>query len=531
MSLPLASTPPPVRANSRPTTIQAPIGGLNGYDSIANMPIQDAVLMKNMYPQPYGALVRKGYQEWVTNITGTVESLLTWSGASGVDKMWAMSTNGTMYDVSTSTTTPSVQPITGLSNARWQFVNFANSAGTHLIAFNGADDGIWYNGSSVQRLVAGNGTDNGTWANVDPQDLIHCIVHQKRVWAVEKNSTYGWYLPVNSVFGVAASFDFGPLFVRGGYLMALATWTLDDGNGADDHLAAISSEGEVAIYAGTDPNDPTAWTLQGVYVVGNPVGRRCFTKLAGDLIIITNQGVVALSEALISTKVNESPYNNYSTKVQQILSDLTTTYGSNFGWEPFVYSPNNMLILNVPGSTDVDQVVTNTILRSWCTFQGYDTTCFGMLGNTLFFGSDTKVYRAWYGNADNVLQDGSGGSAIVADVIQAFNYFETPGQQKHPKMFRPTFVTDGPYELQAIPLFDFDLNTQPQNAASPPPSAAIWDTGLWDTAVWGGSQVVYRFWIQSRGIGMAVTLRLKISTLYNTYWVSTDWLVESGGVL
>jgi hypothetical protein len=521
----------PARAASRAATIQAPIGGLNAYDSIANMPIQDAVLMDNMYPQPYGGLVRKGYQEWVTNITGTVESLLTWSGAAGSDKMWAMATSGIMYDVSTSTSTPAVQPISGLSNARWQFTNFANSAGSHMLAFNGADDGIWYNGSSYQRLVAGNGSDNATWANVDPRDLIHCCVHQRRVWAVEKNSMYGWYLPVNSVFGVAASFDFGPMFARGGYLMALASWSIDDGDGADDHLVAISSEGEVAVYSGTNPNDPAEWTLQGIYYVGAPIGRRCVTKLGGETILVTAQGVVALSESLASTKVNESRYINYSSKVQQLISDLTTQYGTNFGWEPFVYPPNNMLMINVPGAPGVDQLASNTILRSWCTFQGYDAQCFALMSDTMFFGADTKVYRAWYGNADGVLQNGTGGVPVEANVIQAFNYFESPGQQKHPKMFRPTFVSDGPYVLKAIPLFDFDLVSEPQTAGSPPASSSVWDSGLWDAGIWGGAQQVYRFWIQSRGIGMAVTARLRISTLYNTFWVSTDWLTESGGVL
>jgi hypothetical protein len=517
----------PARAASRATTIQAPIGGLNAYDSIANMPVQDAVLMKNMYPQPFGALVRKGYEEWVGAITN-IESLLTWSGADGSDKMWAVSTNGNLYDVTNTIITTSV---TGLTNARWQFTNFANSAGSHMLTFNGADDGLWYNGSGFTSLTAGNGVTFATWANVDPRDLIHCCVHQKRLWAVEKNSMYGWYLPVNSVFGVAASFDFGPLFKLGGYLMALASWSIDDGDGADDHLVAISSEGEVAVYSGTNPNDPAEWTLQGIYYVGAPIGRRCVTKLGGETILVTAQGVVALSESLASTKVNESKFINYSSKVQQLLSELTTQYGANFGWEPFVYPPNNMLMVNVPGATDIDQVVCNTILRSWCTFKGYNATCFALMGDTMFFGSSTGVYRAWYGNADNVELFSQTGVPVEAEVIQAFNYFESPGQQKHPKMFRPTFVSDGPYVLQAISLFDFDLNTEPQSAGSPPATSSVWDSGLWDAGVWGGSNLVYRYWIQSRGIGMAVTIRLRVSTLCNTYWVSTDWLTESGGVL
>lgn len=515
-----------IRTVSKATTIAAPIGGLNAYDSIANMPIQDAVLMKNMYPQPYGAVMRKGYQEWATGMSGTIESLLTYAAQSGANKMWAVSTNGTMYDVSSSTVAPT-SAVTGLTNARWQFVNFANPAGSHMLAVNGADNAIWYNGTSYIRITLGTGVNH--WTHLDPRNAIHITVHQRRIWVVEKNSSSGWYLDPEVLYGHMTEFDFGPLFQRGGYLMALHTWAIDDGDGADDHLIAISSQGEVAVFSGIDPGND--FVLQGVYYIGAPIGRRCVVKLGGEAVIVTEKGVVALSESLASTTVNESRYNNYSAKIQQLLADLTTQHGSNFGWEPFVYPANNMLMINVPGAVDLDQVVSNTILRSWCTFQGYAATCFGLMNGEMYYASGSVVYRGWYNNVDNVTQAGGGGVAVEAEVIQAFNYFDAPGQQKHPKMFRPTFVTDGPYTLNAIALFDFDLNTQPASVPLPPTPIHLWDASAWDDATWGGSLGVFRYWIQSRGIGMAITIRLRIQSVYNTYWASTDWLTESGGVL
>lgn len=515
-----------IRTVSKATTLAAPIGGLNAYDSIANMPIQDAVLMKNLYPQPYGAVMRKGYQEWATGMSGTIESLLTYAAQDGTNKMWGVSTNGIMYDVSSSTAAPT-SAVTGLANSRWQFINFANPAGSHMLAVNGSDDAIWYNGTSYIRISAGSGANQ--WSGLNPRDAIHITVHQRRIWVVENNSSSGWYLDVEVLFGAMTEFDFGPLFQRGGYLMALHTWSIDDGDGADDHLIAISSQGEVAVFSGIDPGSD--FTLQGVYYIGAPIGRRCATKLGGETLIMTEKGVVALSESLASTKVNESRYNNYSAKIQQLLADLTTQHGANFGWEPFVYPANNMLMINVPGPVDLNQVVSNTILRSWCTFQGYAATCFGLMGGEMFFASGNIVYRGWYGNIDNVAQAGGGGSAVEAEAIQAFNYFDAPGQQKHPKMFRPTFVTDGPYSLNAIALFDFDLNTQPASVPLPATISDLWDASAWDDATWSGSLGVFRYWIQSRGIGMAITVRIRIRSVYNTYWASTDWLTESGGVL
>ncbi len=522
----------PVPAVSAATTVSAPVGGLNTFDSLANMPKGDAVSMKNFYPQPYGLLVRKGYKEHAVDMAGTIESLLAWQGRTNSDlKLWAASTNGSLYDVTSSSDTPPVV-VGSLTNARWQSTNLVNAAGNHMVAFNGVDDGLWWNGTTfATRLTAGNGTDSGTWANVDPADLVQCVVHQRRLWAVEVNSTKGWYLAPDAVFGAATVFDFGALFGRGGYLMALASWTLDDGSGADDLLVAISSQGEIAVYKGIDPSNSDTWALQGVYYVGAPVGRRCVTKLAGEAILVTREGIVALSEALASTKLNPSAYLGYASKIRQTLADLISETGDTFGWEPFVYPSSNMLIVNVPSSTKATQVVSNTILRAWTMFDNQAATCWALLNNNPYFARGDKVYRAWLGNLDGADRVSGEGTPVQAEAIQAFNYFDAPGKNKHIKMFRPTFVTDGGYALSAVALLDFDLTTAPTAAPLPIVLASVWGTAVWDTGVWSGAVTVNRYWIQARGIGMAVAVRLSVSTQYDTYWVSTDWLMETGGVL
>ena len=137
------------------------------------------------------------------------------------------------------------------------------------MAVNGVDSPIWIKpDGTIERLIAGDGTTANTISGIDPVKFIHVYSHQKRIWFVEKESTSGWYLPPNVLYGIAKQFDFGPNWTRGGYLTQIITWTIDDGNGADDHLAAISSEGEVSIYQGTDPDNADTWTLQGVYFAG-----------------------------------------------------------------------------------------------------------------------------------------------------------------------------------------------------------------------------------------------------------------------
>jgi hypothetical protein len=79
---------------------------------------------------------------------------------------------------------------------------------------------------------------------------------------------------VESVGGAATEINLGSVFRLGGCIMACYTWTIDAGNGADDHFVILSSNGEVAVYRGTDPSDATAWSIVGVFVLGRPIGRR-----------------------------------------------------------------------------------------------------------------------------------------------------------------------------------------------------------------------------------------------------------------
>ena len=67
-------------AVTAPTSIPAPIGGLNARDSLAAMAPTDAVQMINWYPTPSDVLLRKGYTKHSTGLTNTVESLMNYAG-------------------------------------------------------------------------------------------------------------------------------------------------------------------------------------------------------------------------------------------------------------------------------------------------------------------------------------------------------------------------------------------------------------------------------------------------------------------
>ena len=526
---------PATQATNMVATVPPPLGGINAVDSLANMPETDAVSMLNWWPQPYGLATRKGYTAHASGMPDAVDSLAVYSAVDGNQKLFAWSNTG-MYDVTTSGAV-GAPIVTGLANSFWQSVQLVNSAGTHLLAVNGSgDNGIRYDAAGINRITVGTGA--GQWSGLDPTKAIQLTVHQHRLWGVEINTTKGWYLPPDAIQGTFASFDFGPLFSRGGYLAFLTTWTIDDGNGAEDHLVAVSSEGEAAVYGGTDPSSDTQWKIVGVYYIGAPVsGRRSYVKVGGDLTILTQAGVVSMASQLLSTKVENPSISIKTTKIQFLISDLVATYSDLPGWTLNYFPAINMLLLNVPSVTSGGnmQFASNQIIPSepWTTFLGMDAASWVGYNSVPMFGDYAgNVWTAWNGWADKADVTGAGGTTITAQVQQAFSYMNKPALQKQIGMYRGNFITSAP--VTGASVIDYDFNLSPIGSpitAPPPASDSLWDAGLWDIAKWGGGVSNLAVWRMASGIGVAAAVRLAIEASGEILWVSTDYSYKTGGIL
>lgn len=552
---------------SKMLTRPAPTKGLNAFDGIGFMPEGYALTLRNMFAQPYGCQVRRGYVQHCVGLGGEVESLMSHNtGAS--PKLYAMVTDGvvaahgpyhiqklenplhrgvpdadpvptamtaTMYDV-TAANAAGVSKITGLSNARWQHANFPNPAGVFLVACNGADNPIVIDPTSaIHRLAAGDGT-NYTISGVNPAVWIQCYSHQKRLWFVEKDSTQAWYLPPDQLFGTATGFNPGANWTRGGKLVQIITWTIDDGNGADDHIAFISSEGEVSIYQGLDPDDATTWGLQGVYFAGAPVsGNRVATRYGGDIFIITQFGTVYLSDLLKSTKINPGEANT-GKYVQQSVSNAVTLHGNQFGWQPFIFPGANMIIVNVPNTdTTSFQYVQNDITKAWSEFLGYEANCWELHDQKPFYGSFGAVYRAWERATDNCVVQNDGTYVPGADIrwesLTTFSFFNEGPNQKQFHMVRPNIVSEGQFSISFSTNVNFSFNAPLSPASFQSYVPGKWDEGLWDVAVWAGGLRTFMQWLGAEGVGINAAIRMLGRSSSETYWASVDWLYENGGVL
>lgn len=514
MRQPLQRKPTGTRTSGS-TSMPAPLRGWNAHDPKASMRVGDAYELINWFPGTASLEIRRGCEEWVTGFGQIPKTLMTYKNAT-TEKLFA-ATAFAIYDVSTSGVLGS--GVNAVTNAVWSYTNFTNIAGSWLVAVNGVDKLRLYNGTA---WTAVDGASSPAITGVTTTTLETVCLFKRRLWFTQKDSMSLWYLGINSVGGAATEFPVGQIFPLGGKVVAMINWTIDGGAGIDDHFVIISSEGEVAIYKGTDP--ASDFQLHGVYYAGKPIGNRCFTKFGGDVIILTETGVVTLSTLL----ADQSRYYNSSltNRIDGAFAEAVRLYKDNFGWCCVVHPLQNALIVNIPvtASSSV-QFVMNTITKFWTKFEGWPAINFSLFGDYLYYTTNTKVVRAWTGASDF-------GNDIVATCQQAYDYLGARGVLKQFKLIRPILEVDYSIRLELGIDVDFDDRSVYNEVNIARGASSSWDTAEWDVSVWGSDTIVEDNWrtVDSKvGYGMSLRLRVKTKTSI-VMWSATDIIYERGGI-
>jgi hypothetical protein len=362
---------------------------------------------------------------------------------------------------------------------------------------------------------------------VDPSTFVNVNLFKNRLYYTEKDSLRVWYLGVNAIAGEAKKLDFGGIARNGGHIQAMGTWTLDAGQGVDDYAVFVTNMGEVIVFNGTDPTDAATWSLKGVWQLGQTFNRRCFFKWSGDLLLLTQDGLVPLASALQSSRLD--PRVNLTDKIFYAVSQAATQYYDNFGWQINYYASENMLILNIPTDYGKEQYVMHTITKSWAKFTGIDAFCFEVHDKAgMFFGSNGYVGQFYDGFDD-------AGANITATAQQAYSYFNSVGQLKRFTMVRPILQTvNGTPTVLCNINVDFETQDALGQVAFNPSNAGLaqWDVAKWDQGVWGGALIVSKIWQGVTGIGFSASININVaSSGIELHWASTDYVFEDGGVL
>jgi hypothetical protein len=507
----------PRQQSAQTVTVAAPIGGWNARDALGAMDPLDAVTLQNFWPGTNSVILRNGYTKHATGLPAQVQTLMAYSSGTS-NKLFAVS-DGKIYDATSAGAVGSAA-VSGLTNSKFQYVNITTPAASYLMAVNGADKLRTFDGLTWH--TDGDGSPYNI-TNIDTATVSNITLFKNRIWLTTNDTLKVWYLPVNSIGGAAVALDMTSIFQLGGYIMAGMTWTLDAGYGVDDYLVFITSNGEALVWRLTDPTTPTGISQIGLYKVGAPIGRRCYTKFGGDLLVITQDGVVPMSGALQSSRLD--PRVSITNKIQYAMSAAISTYGANFGWSLLYYPKENQLILNVPISEgSQQQYVMNNITKSWCNFTGWAANCWELHLDDPYFGGNGYVAKAWNSNADD-------NADIAGFSLQSFQSYGT-ALQKQCKMIRYHLQTDGTPSIFGNVNVDYNLADEAAQLNFSVSNYGVWDSGLWDAAEWGSGLVPSADWQGATNIGYTFAPLIKTATQgIQLQWVATDLVFEGGGVL
>jgi hypothetical protein len=480
----------------RSVTLPAPVGGWDASTALTEMPADRAPILDNFIPGRQSVELRRGFVEHATGMTGTVESLMSWNGPSA-RRLFAVSgtapPNFVIHDV-TNPGPVGAPAVTTLSGKQWQWVNFATSAGHYLWAVNGVDTPRHYDGT--------------TWASptitgITPNDIVLPVVYKRRLFFVLKDSLNFAYLPADSIAGAATLFYLGGVLRRGGRIVTAGTWSADNSASVDDHIVFITSEGQAAVYTGTDPSSPNAWTLIGVFDLHPPLSVRSAVKAGSDLIVATKFGVVPMSRVLALDLAAQKAVS-VTSRIDEKLRAEAALSASLFGWQVLTYPRRGWLIVNVPRpNVKFHQYVMNLENGAWCRFFGMNAHCWGVFNDNLYFGGNGVVYKADTGTNDN-------GTDIVGDMQTAWSYYGSRGALKRVTMLRANYLAGGVLAPAIEMKSDFDTSSAVSIPTPPAVSVASWDVDTWGNASWSGD-TRYKSWVIGDKTGYCFSIRFKVS--------------------
>jgi hypothetical protein len=306
--------------------------------------------------------------------------------------------------------------------------------------------------------------------------------------------------------------------------------------GIDDRLVVVSSQGDVVIYQGTDPDDSTKFSKVGTWYVGPlPAGRRQVTAFGGDVHILSQFGVVPVSKLQSTASVPSDQQQHISYLVDPLLARIMQDYSASQPWQVLDASREELILIGIPmdvvdwgGMFFAYKFTTQT--WSIVSDTRYAYVC--PVSNLLFAGTtDGRVVKAFNGSLDNVQIGATFGDPILCQVTPSFQPLGDPGVVKVFTMVRPTFLTTAVPSLRVAMMVDYGIPSVTYAPALPGFASARWDAAIWDADRWSGYLSPLNKWIGCEGTGFTATVQLDYLCGGDTLLMSIDYWDESGGIM
>lgn len=407
--------------------------------------------------------------------------------------------------------------LTGLTGGEWSTTHISSDGGDFLVGVNGLDEGFVSDGQAFTRYYHSSGTGH-EMHGISTRKLSRVWNFKERLYFIERGTMNAWYLAPKAYKDTDSAeitkLPLGSLFERGGSLLFGATFSLDAGDGLDDHCVFVTDRGEVAVFSGLYPGSQD-WTIDGRYVIAPPVHTGAHFHIGGDLAILTLDGIVSMTKAARGDRIAASN----SALTRPIADSWRQAAADNsFPTHATLWRGGAMLLAAVRAEGgDARAFVMNAETGAWCVYTGWDVRCSCELNGRLYFGSsDGSVCEAEASGAD--YWDGSGGTQYVGAYIPKFQDFGTADR----KILMKAGMTyrapkSGGFEVTGLADQDVNLHTLDAPQQEDEGVAVTWGSFTWGAAgaVWGGGSVVTEIqeeWHSVRGAGRSVSLGIAVAS-------------------
>lgn len=517
---------PASEPESQPIHFRAPTGGwVSAKNPAANSQVPfklygpPAERLENLFPNEIGVGVMGGSRQQAqlgTNI-GDFPCESIWSYIGGTTRQLKAAGNGKIFDITTpvSNTAPPTADVTGRTANYYSAQNFATSGGFFQYLCNDGDKPLIYNGTTY---TAVDGVSVPAITGVTTSTLTQVNGYKNRLFFVQGGTMNVWALPVGQIGGAAIQISLAGIFNKGGSVLFTATWSLDAGNGLNANLVIMSTEGEVAIYNGTDPSDATAWSLVGVYDAPKPLGKNGWCKAAADLLLVTEQGLIPVSTLKGRDKANIGSFAVSRAIEPDWITDARTRRA--LPWEAVIWSNRQRLIVSNPvtadtGATPPWAYVVNTTTGAWCKRTGWNTRCMTLHNDFVYFGTNDGTIMQMEIGASDGATGATAGANYYPVMVLGWSDMGQPGYQKTVLSMIARFTVTAPINPQLSASTDFAiLLPSPPNAQPEITAPGQWDVGLWDVSKWdtGSTQVAYSTgWVSVNQSGFAHALQMQMT--------------------
>lgn len=426
--------------------------------------------------------------------------------------------NSIAYDTGTVAFTVGQVLTGGTSGATATIVKVIGNAASGTLWLGNVTGGPFQNNEALTDPLGGSALANGVISllfgaltGVDTRNLSYVWAFDNRLFFVEKNTLSAWFLPIDSMTGAAGEIALGGVFNRGGSLLFGSSWSLDSGSGGSglsQQCVFVTTEGEVAIYQGNNPGDPTAWQLVNTYKIGRPLGNKAHIRAGGDIVIATNIGFVPLSQAIQRDFAALSP-SAVSYPIEDAWNEAVERRGTT-GWNCEVWPSAQMVIVAPPTTNDEPPrwFVANARTGAWAPFTNWDATCVLVFKERCFYGSqDGKIVEANVTGLDQ-------GTPYTASYLPLFDDLRSPASLKIAKMARLVVRSSSAVRDQLSFQKDFMVSLPSAPDATAVPIGSVWGGGTWGESTWGDSGTIntYQNWRVINGSGYAVAPAAQITS-------------------